>query len=224
MLRTDRKFQFTPYDTTLEKEYLVRPGDIIDLKVFSNNGYELVDVLNTAVQRLNQFGYVVNPRGYAVFPLLDSVSVAGKTLPEVNKLLQIGYGYYFVNPFIKTSVLNRRAILFMGSNKANVVQLESENTGIMEVLASANGFNDNLRADRIKIIRGDLKNPSVFLIDLSTIEGLKKASTMNVEPNDIIYVEPSENAIAYISKVTPVLGFFSSIFGFYLIYLSIKKP
>ncbi|MFW5725619.1 MAG: polysaccharide export protein EpsE, partial [Bacteroidota bacterium] len=47
------------------------------------------------------------------------------------------------------------------------------------------------RASKVKLIRGDLSDPQVFLIDLSTIEGVRDAD-MIIQANDIIYVEPRE--------------------------------
>jgi polysaccharide export outer membrane protein len=45
------------------------------------------------------------------------------------------------------------------------------------------------KANNIRIIRGNLKNPRVQQIDLSTLDGMRRAN-LQVEPNDIIYVEP----------------------------------
>ncbi|MFA5194625.1 MAG: hypothetical protein WC401_02395, partial [Bacteroidales bacterium] len=55
-------------------------------------------------------------------------------------------------------------------------------------LAKAGGINDG-KAHKIKLIRGDLKNPKVYIIDLSTVEGMTKANLI-VQANDIIYVQP----------------------------------
>ena len=53
----------------------------------------------------------------------------------------------------------------------------------------AGGLADKGRAARIKLIRGDLADPEVYLIDLATIEGISQADII-LQANDIIYVEP----------------------------------
>lgn len=76
----------------------------------------------------------------------------------------------------------------VGVTHGLVVNLPYEKMHLIEVLAMVGGFDMNAKSYNIKLIRGDLKNPNVEIIDLSTIEGLKK-SNVNIQPNDIIYIE-----------------------------------
>jgi polysaccharide export outer membrane protein len=45
-------------------------------------------------------------------------------------------------------------------------------------------------SNRIKIIRGDLKNPKIFTVDLTHYNSFQKDNLI-IQPNDIIYVEPA---------------------------------
>ena len=90
----------------------------------------------------------------------------------------------------------------LGAPGGQVIQLANDNMNLLEVLALAGGV-DGLnaggggqglyryggRADNIRIIRGNLKSPQVQEIDLTTIEGMRRGN-LQVEPNDIIYVDP----------------------------------
>jgi polysaccharide export outer membrane protein len=70
---------------------------------------------------------------------------------------------------------------------------------------------NNARVKNIRLIRGDLNNPEVHLIDLSTIEGMAKAN-LKIEANDIIYIEPVRKVLVEsISDISPVIGLFSSV-------------
>ena len=81
-------------------------------------------------------------------------------------------------------------------------------TLLPEVLAKAGGLNRQLKAYNIKIIRGDLANPEVRIINLSTLEGLRTAD-LTVQSNDIIYVEQKRTVITDgLILLTP---FFSAI-------------
>jgi polysaccharide biosynthesis/export protein len=81
-------------------------------------------------------------------------------------------------------------------------------------LAKAGGIQDG-KAHRIKLIRGDLKNPQVYLIDLSTIEGMTKAN-LTLQANDIIYVEPRDKVPQKVLEaITPYLTLLTT---FLLIY------
>ena len=59
------------------------------------------------------------------------------------------------------------------------------------------------------MIRGDLDNPKVQVIDLSTIEGMKEAA-LDVQANDIIYIEPQKRRITEsvreVASIVAVVG------------------
>jgi polysaccharide export outer membrane protein len=81
----------------------------------------------------------------------------------------------------------------------------------LELIAIAGGIPINGKAHRIKLIRGDLKNPQVYLIDLSTIEGMKKAE-LTMQGNDIVYVEPRNDYVSNFSnRAAPYLGLLNLI-------------
>jgi polysaccharide export outer membrane protein len=77
---------------------------------------------------------------------------------------------------------------------------------LLEVLAISGGIPATGKAHRIKIIRGDLKNPQIYLIDLSKIENLKK-SDLIVQGDDIIYVDfRNDYAQNLLTRIGPTIG------------------
>ena len=68
------------------------------------------------------------------------------------------------------------------------------NTTVIEVLARAGGIRARGRSKRIKLIRQDGEENLVFMMDLSTVEGLEAARTV-VQANDIIYVESNPQIV-----------------------------
>ncbi|RZK29654.1 MAG: hypothetical protein EOO63_08590 [Hymenobacter sp.] len=93
---------------------------------------------------------------------------------------------------------------------------------LLEVLALAGGVDATTagsgaryggRVDNIRIIRGDLKNPQVQFIDLSTLEGMRRGN-LQVEPNDIIYVQPVRRPFQEtLTEIAPVFSAFSAVIG-----------
>jgi polysaccharide export outer membrane protein len=110
------------------------------------------------------------------------------------------------------NVLNRRVMVFPGAEgNARVVNLPDNNTNLIQVLAMAGGISDRGKAHRIKVIRGELKNPKIYLFDLSSIEGMKKADFV-VQTNDIIYVEPLPRyARGVVAEIGPYLSLITSV-------------
>lgn len=192
----------------------------MELQILSNNGYQLVDVLgqNTFYSPVV---YTIRNEGFAILPLLDSVYLAGYTMTGAENLLSQRYSYYFVNPFIKIKITNRRCVVYAGRSSGKIVEMENENMSLIEVLAASGGITQS-KAARIKIIRGDTRNPQVFLVDLSTIDGMRKAN-LQVAANDIIYVEPALTFNDVNNQILPILSFFTTVALIYTSLISLKK-
>ena len=124
--------------------------------------------------------------------------------------MQEKYSYYFVNPFVRVEVINRRAYVYRGREGAEVVLLDKENMNLLEVLAKAGGVPPAGEADEIRIIRGDPNHPQVFDIDLSTVEGMMRAN-LRIEANDVIYIPSNLTPNDVILLITPVLTLISSL-------------
>ena len=93
--------------------------------------------------------------------------------------------------------------------------MENENSSLFELLATVGGVAEESNASRIKLIRGDLNDPEIYLIDVSTIEGIKTAN-INLMAGDIIYIDPFINYGArFTSDVSSILSVFSSIILIY---------
>ena len=52
----------------------------------------------------------------------------------------------------------------------------------------------------MKLIRGNLQNPDVYAVDLSTLDGMKGAN-MVLQANDIIYIETRPELAARVAQI-----------------------
>jgi polysaccharide export outer membrane protein len=101
-----------------------------------------------------------------------------------------------------------------------VIPLQNENMSVIEIITLAGGMDNMAKAHKIRLIRGDLRNPSVYLIDLSTMEGVRK-SQLNVQPNDIIYVERQRRVVSqFLTELAPLITVVNTIL---LIYLTTRR-
>jgi polysaccharide export outer membrane protein len=114
-----------------------------------------------------------------------------------------------VNPFVRIEVTNRSVYVFKGRSGATEVLLDKANMNLLEVLAKAGGMPPDAKAFNIRIIRGDLKNPQVVKIDLSTLEGMKQAN-LTVQANDFVYIEPTVSLDDVVVKLTPIITLLST--------------
>ena len=105
-----------------------------------------------------------------------------------------------------------------------VVRIQNEYTTVIEALAMAGGISDRGKAHKIKVLRGNLNNPEVYKLDLSTVEGMKEANLIYVRANDIIYVEPSYFAGKQILQTTSsILGLVTSLIVTYVLVLNLSQ-
>lgn len=207
-----------------EKNYKIQVDDKLKIRVYTNEGERMIDpdyelmksIQNTTLAREDK-EYLVLPDGTVKFPMVGQVPLQGLTLHEAEQVLEKRYANFYKEPFVTLEFTNKRVIV-LGATGGQVIPLKNENMNLIEVLALAGGLNNNAKGYNIRLIRGDLKNPEVQVIDLSTIEGMKKAS-LQVYPGDIVYVEPVRRVISEsFTEVGPYISLFlSAITLLYLI-------
>ena len=165
--------------------------------------------------------FLVYADGTTVLPMIGRVKVSGLSLVQADSTLAIRFNEYYKDAFVTTRVTNNRVIV-LGAAGGQVISLINDNMNLLEVLALAGGidgggsgtgnfYRNGGRADNIRIIRGDLKNPRVQQVNLSTLDGMRRAS-LQVEPNDIIYVEPIRRPfLDALADAAPILSLTSLV-------------
>lgn len=223
MLKTPKDFNYDKLSDSLStQDYKLSPNDIITVRIFSNDGFKIIDLASSAQFYQFDINYVIDKDGRVKLPLVGRVQLAGMTIRESETYLEQIYDTFYVKPFVAVKVINRRVIVFPGNGgKAQVVNLTNNNTTVIEVLALTGGIAEDGKAYKVKLIRNEnYQKPQVFLMDLSEISGIKAGNTI-VMANDIVYVEPRYRfAKTLLGEITPVLTLISSTV---LLYTLIKR-
>jgi len=233
MLRTKRNYEYDQASDTLLRDYILQKGDILNFRLFSNQGFKIIDLTtldeglknNNNSNAQNMFTYVIEADSMVNLPIIGRVHVAGLNLKEAEEFLEEEYKNYYNDPFVLLKVINRRIIVFPGTGgNARVLPIENEYINIIEALALAGGISDGGKAHKVKVVRGNLDNPEIFKLDLSTPEGLAEAKLYYVRANDIIYVEPSYFAGKQVLQTTSqILGLVSSLIVTYFLILQFQN-
>lgn len=183
---------------------------------------------------------LVQADGTVDMPIVGRVQLSKLSLRQADSTLQVLYSTYYRDPFVQTRVTNNRVII-LGASGGLVLPLTNDNMNLIEVLALAGGvdggggggasvYRYGGKTSNIRIIRGDLKNPQIEQIDLSTISGMRRAN-LQMEPNDIVYVEPVRrrflegltDAGPVLNATGTILGTFSTIISLILISRNLNK-
>jgi polysaccharide export outer membrane protein len=226
LFRETKDFYYYEMTELKQQEHVVMHGDFITFNVTPQNGLQLIDWATGAgggaqLQMMMQGGraqYFVRHDGTVDLPILGEVQVAGMKRLEVEKMLKEKYASVFVDPFLIVSVSNRRAFVFAGLGRAQVVPLPRENTSLAELLALSGGIAENAKSNKIRVIRGDYENPTIKKVDLSTINGLKDAG-MIIQANDLVVIEPVTRAApAILREISPYLGLLTTALTLVLLF------
>jgi polysaccharide export outer membrane protein len=157
----------------------IAPSDIIVVEVFGEK--EL-----SGEHRVQQSG-TIN------YPLLHSVEVAGKTPPQVAKLLAEKLGAdYLVDPQVNVMVKEyrlRTASVMGRVNREGAIELPAEQKiDILEAIARAGGFSQVANKNKIDLSRNG-KTKTYRFDDLIKVKD--PAREIWLEPGDVIYVHES---------------------------------
>jgi polysaccharide biosynthesis/export protein len=218
MLKTPRGYAYDKVtDSMSVEDYKISSTDHVSFRILSNDGFKLVDV----TQNTNSLGnttvdVTVDMDGTVKLPLVGRVNLSGMTTREAEQLLETRYAEFYVGPYVTVRVTNKRVTIFPGTGgSARVVRLTDNNTTLIEALALANGIQEDGKAYKIKLIRQAKPKPKVYLIDLSTIDGLSDGNIV-VQANDIVYVEPRDRVARRLAgEIVPYITLLST---FILVY------
>ncbi len=221
LFQTPTDYSFDEIPDSAQVEVVIAPNNLLNFDFFTGNGHILVEqsigngILGGAGQnnqnmmnQRNQISYLVNEDGTVKLPVLGRVNLDGLSIREAESKLEDMYSVYYKEPFVMLRVQNNRVIISPGAGgTAQVITLVNANTTLMEALAMAGGVDGRGNASEIKLLRENRETGSreVYLIDLSTIEGIA-AADMIVQANDIIYVEPLPLiAREILEEITPIV-------------------
>lgn len=212
-----------------ERTYTIQPNDLLEMDVYTNKGERIIDpdfelarqqATGQLITQRRQPQYLVQENGEVKLPMVGYIPLAGYSLNQADSVLASAYSNYYKDAFVLTRYVNKRVVI-LGSTGGMIVPLANQNMNVLEVLALAGGISGG-KAHNIRLIRGDLDNPQVQLINLSTIEGMRQAS-LQVQSGDIIYVEPIRRLLPEtIRDIGPVLGLVSNIIGLALVIVSLS--
>ncbi len=239
MLKTPKDYQFAKFPDSVKIEpYKIAVNDIVRFGLYTNEGFKLAGLLGEQGANNDQGGqsfieFKVRPDGNIKMPVLGEINVLGLTVKEMEEMLENKFQQYYVNPFVIVEITNKRIFMFKGGASSSEISLENENSTLFEVLAKSGGVSGGGNntsggggqnyASKIKIIRGDLKKPTIYLVDLSKIDGLEDADII-MQAGDIVYIDPVINYGNTITQdIASVTGLVSSVLSIFLIYNLIKK-
>ncbi|WP_121627457.1 polysaccharide biosynthesis/export family protein [Poseidonibacter antarcticus] len=185
------------YQKDVNFESVISKNDRVNITVYVQSGKDSQqmtpilsgDMINSSA-KVETKGLLVSKKGSVILPLVGEVKISGLTQHEATALLLKKYKKYIRNPYVLIEIQNQRIIVLGEVKKPGIVPIVNGNMNIIEVLARSGDFTDVASRDDILVVRGDLRNPKIMQINLTSLDAIKQTSLV-LKPNDIVYVQPS---------------------------------
>lgn len=175
--------------------YQVQPGDSVSIRF-------------PDTPEFNQPEVAVQPDGFVTLQAIGEVFVAGKTLPELRKLIQESYST-IVSPQAVTVELKdfEKPYFVVGGEVAHPGKFDLRgDTNVTEAVAIAGGFRDTAKHSQVLLFRrvSDQWMEAKKLDMKKMLAAGNLSEDLHLRPGDIVFVP--KNAISKIKPFLPVPG------------------
>lgn len=158
--------------------YLLAPGDALDISVWKEEG-------------LQQQQFLIGPDGNIIYPLVGTVTAAGRTIHDLKELLSIKLADYIADPSISVKLLGNQgnAVFVIGKvNKPGQV-VAGRRLDVLQALSLAGGLSVFADEGNITVQRRIGSEIRVFPFDYGdVIDGDHLEQNILLEPGDTIAV------------------------------------
>ena len=221
LFQSPKGFKYSDLGQATTTDYKLAANDELSFQLFPNGGERLLAITtgifseeknNSIFQNRNMGTYRIKPSGQVELPEIGLIQVSDMTLEEAEAAIENAYSSTYHAPYVLLSVTNNRVLVFPGeAGQATVITLQNQNTTVLEALALAGGVRSRGIASKVKLIRSTPDGRDVYLLDLSSMEGVQDASLI-VQANDIIYVSSTPDlATGFLNEITPIVSITSTI-------------
>lgn len=158
--------------------YLLAPGDALEITVWKEEG-------------LQQQQFLIGPDGKIVYPLIGTITAAGRTINDLKDLITFKLADFISDPSISIKLLNNQgnAVFVIGKvNKPGQV-FAGRRIDVLQALSLAGGLTVFADDSNITIQRRIGNEIKVFPFDYGdVIEGKDLEQNILLEPGDTIAV------------------------------------
>lgn len=158
--------------------YMLSPGDALEITVWKEEG-------------LQQLQFLIGPDGNIIYPLIGTITAAGRTLNDLKELITFKLADYIADPSISIKLINNQgnAVFVIGKvNKPGQV-VASRRIDVLQALSLAGGLTVFADESNITVQRRINDDVKVFPFDYGdVIDGEHLEQNILLEPGDTIAV------------------------------------
>jgi polysaccharide biosynthesis/export protein len=187
--------------------------DVTSLEMDASIPYNKVSVVNnfgSSLQVLQLNGYLVSTNKTINFPVLGDVSVSGKTPQDLEKYLKnlLESGGHLINPLVTVRLLNSKVTILGEVRNPGTFTYTEKNISLLQALGLAGDLTIDGNRKDIIVIRESNGQRTTTNLDLTSAI-LLTSPYQNIQPNDVIIVNPNSKKITsagLIGNISTVLS------------------
>ena len=151
---------------------------------------------NEVINNTNQgtSGYIVKGDGTIDFPVLGSISVAGKTRDEVSAYIknQLISQNLVNDPVVTVEFMNLQFSVMGEVKSPGSYKITRDRVTLLEALSEAGDMTINGKRENVLVIRPDSTGKLyAYQVDMRSFENVVNSPVYYIHQNDYIYVEPN---------------------------------
>ncbi|MBN1598506.1 MAG: polysaccharide biosynthesis/export family protein [Bacteroidales bacterium] len=220
---------------TIRSSYYIQPGDILYISIHSTlsetdgifhfPGQE-EDNVSGGSQGINIYlkQFVIDDAGNIRIPVIGTIYVTGSTVEEIEKIVEIEARKYVHDALARVKLVSYE-ITFLGEfGEPGKITFYKDRVNILDAIASAGEVTYYANRKNIRVLRQTKEGIYSYRIDLTDIE-LLESNKFYLQPNDIVYAEPSARRIFRVNAAdySVVLATITSTIAFITLMISLKN-
>jgi polysaccharide export outer membrane protein len=141
-------------------------------------------------------GYLVDKDGFVHLPYIGDVLVKDLTSQQVKQLITEKISVFFNDPVVNVRFTNFKITVLGEVRNPTTFLIPNENPTIFDALGLAGDITIQGRRDNVMLIRtGDNGTREIVRLNLDSSASIA-SSYFYLKPNDVLYVEPTADAVA----------------------------
>ena len=180
-------------------QYKLQTGDVLSVNV-KGVEQDLQNTFNLAsggiggmvagdpgTQYIN--GYSVDENGDIMLTSVGKVRVKGLTLAEATDLCQKRISNFLKEATVSVKLVSFKITVLGEVKRAGVLYVQNTRCNVLEAIGYGGDMTAIANRQRVKLLRQTAQGTEVVLLDL-TSTALLSSPYYNLQPNDVLYIEP----------------------------------
>ena len=177
----------------------IQKNDILSISINSLNP-EATEVFNTSTSNrtTEALGYLVNEDGFIQLPIIGNIKAIGLTKKQLSEQITklLIDQRLLVDPIVNIRHLNFKVTVLGEVAKPTVINVPSEKISLLEAIGLAGDLTIYGKRENVLLIREKQNGQKdIFRVNLNN-DQIFRSDYYYLQPNDVVYVEPSKAKVA----------------------------